>query len=88
MLDVILNRTSCRSYQDKPIEPEKIAQIKAAINNSPTARNLQDFSCVFITDPLMREKMSKLSDNQPHVKTAPLFIIFYGDQNRLTAHTN
>jgi nitroreductase len=88
MLNLILNRTSCRSYQNKSIELEKINQLKAAINSSPTARNLQDFSCIFITDPVVREKLCKYSDDQSHVKTAPLFIIFLADQNRLNSHTN
>jgi nitroreductase len=88
MLDIILNRTSCRSYLNKPIEANKIAQLKAAINNSPTARNLQDFSCIFITDIKVHEQLCKYADNQPHVKNAPLFILFLGDQNRLNNHTN
>jgi nitroreductase len=88
MLDLILNRTSCRSYSDKSIELEKINKIKAAINNSPTARNLQDFSCIFITDPQVRERLYEYADKQPHVKSAPLFILFLGDQNRLSSHTN
>jgi nitroreductase len=88
MLDLILNRTSCRSYLDKQIEPEKISQLKSAINNSPTARNLQDFSCIFVTDQKVREQLCKFSDDQPHVKSAPLFIIFIADQNRLSTHTN
>jgi nitroreductase len=88
MFDLIRNRTSCRSYLDKPIELEKINQIKVAINNSPTARNLQDFSCIFITDPQVRERLYVYADKQSHVKIAPLFILFLSDQNCLNTPTN
>jgi nitroreductase len=82
MLDIFTKRTSCRSYLPKEIELEKINQLKQAINASPTACNFQDFSCIFITDKAMLDKLCLYSNNQSHVKQAPLFIAFYADQNR------
>lgn len=82
MLDIFTKRTSCRSYLPKEIELEKINQLKQAINASPTACNFQDFSCIFITDKDMIDKLCLYSNNQSHVKQIPLFIAFYADQNR------
>jgi nitroreductase len=82
MLKTIIERTSCRSYLKQSIPHEKIAQLKQAINASPTARNLQDFSCIFITDETIRQKLSVFANQQLHVKEAPLFLIFIADQNR------
>jgi nitroreductase len=78
----ILNRTSCRSYLDKPIEQEKIEQLKAIINHSPTAMNRQDFSCIFVTDKNKIANLSGYAGGQKHILEAPLFLVFYADQNR------
>jgi nitroreductase len=83
MLNDILKRTSCRKYLDKPIEVEKINKLKEIINSSPTALNLQDFSCIFVTDKQTRDKIAIYAGNQRHISEAPLFIAFYGDHNRL-----
>jgi FMN reductase [NAD(P)H] len=88
MIKTIIDRTSCRSYLSKPIELEKINQLKSVINSSPTARNIQDFSCVFVTDKTALEKLAIYADNQKHVAEAPLFIAFYADNNRPNAKNN
>ncbi|GHU49007.1 hypothetical protein FACS1894218_7180 [Bacilli bacterium] len=78
----ILDRTSCRSYLNKPIEQDKIAQLKAIINQSPTAMNRQDFSCIFVTDKQKINKLSEYAGGQKHILEAPLFLVFYADHNR------
>lgn len=44
-------RYSCRAYQDKPIEAEKIEYIKECVRLAPSAVNRQPWRFLFITDP-------------------------------------
>lgn len=44
-------RYSCRSYQDKAIEPEKIEYIKECVRLAPSAVNRQPWKFQFVTDP-------------------------------------
>lgn len=89
-----LNRTSVRNYLPKKIEKSKIEILKKVINASPTAKNFQCFSAIFITNKATKEKLSKINWNQKHVVDAPLVILFCADNNRIdmctnkTTHTN
>lgn len=44
-------RYSCRSYQDKPIEAEKLEYIKECVRLAPSAVNRQPWKFLYITDP-------------------------------------
>ena len=50
VLEAIRKRYSCRAYRDKPIEQEKLAQIFEAARLAPSAKNLQDWRFVVVTD--------------------------------------
>lgn len=83
-----LNRTSIRSYLPKKIEKSKIDILKKVINASPTAKNFQCFSAIFITNKTTKEKLSKINWNQKHIIDAPLVILFCADNNRIDMCTN
>jgi len=48
--DAIKIRKSVRSYQDKPVEKEKIQRILEAARIAPSAMNLQEWRIVVVTD--------------------------------------
>lgn len=83
-----LNRTSVRSYLPKKIEKSKINILKKVINASPTAKNFQCFSAIFITNKITKQKLSKINWNQKHIIDAPLIILFCADNNRIDMCTN
>jgi len=66
VIEAIRSRYSCRAYQQRPIEQEKLAQIFEAARLAPSARNLQDWRFVVVTD---KEKKSQVADctNRPEV---------------------
>ncbi|MCD7847298.1 MAG: nitroreductase family protein [Oscillospiraceae bacterium] len=41
-MEVVKERYSCRSYDGRPVEPEKLAEILEAGRLAPTAKNLQE----------------------------------------------
>ncbi len=75
-------RKSVRVYLDKPIEEaEKKAILQAALQ-APTAGNMALYTILDITDPAVKQALSKSCDNQPFIATAPLVLIFCADFRR------
>lgn len=74
----ILTRRSIRKYTDRPVEEEKIQLILQAAMAAPSARNLQPWEFIVLTN---RENIRKLSSFSPHVgmlKESPLAIVVCG----------
>ena len=81
MIDLMLKRTSIRSFKDKKLSIEIINKLKQVVNSSPTWKNYQDFSAIFITDQKIKNKLSQYNLKQPHIKIAPLVVLFNADMN-------
>ena len=64
ILEPVRKRYSCRSYLDKPIEHDKLAEIFEAARLAPSARNLQDWRFVVVTDKQTRTKVAQAANNQ------------------------
>lgn len=83
MIELLRNRRSIRRYLDRPIEPEKIEQLKEAVLRAPSSRNLDPWEFIFVDD---RELLTELSACKPHgaafLKGAALGIVVCGDSNR------
>jgi nitroreductase len=50
VVEAILKRYSCRSYADRAVEDEKLAQVFEAARLAPSAKNLQDWRFVAVTN--------------------------------------
>ena len=57
VMEAIEARWSVRSYQDRPVEPEKLAQIMEAGRLAPTASNEQEWKHIAVMDPELIKKM-------------------------------
>ena len=66
VLDVIRKRYSCRDYEDKPIEQEKLDTILEAARQAPSAKNLQDWRFVVVRDKEKRSRVAATT-NRPQV---------------------
>ena len=75
VLEAIRNRYSCRAYQDKPIEREKIDNIFEAARLAPSAKNLQDWRFVVVTDKETKRKLAEAANNQRFLENAGAIII-------------
>jgi nitroreductase len=75
VLDVIRKRYSCRAYQDKPIEQEKLEQILEAARLAPSAKNLQDWRFVVVTDKQTKRKITQAANNQTFLQNAGAIIV-------------
>jgi nitroreductase len=74
VLTEIAQRYSCRAYQDKPIEQDKLDRIIEAARLAPSARNLQEWRFVFVRDAELRKQMQVAANNQPFVSQAAVVI--------------
>lgn len=82
VIETILTRTSVRSYQDKPVEEDKILNMLKAGMAAPTAMNKQPWHFVVVTD---KEQLIKLSEANPYAamaEKAPLAIVVCGDMRK------
>ena len=75
VLEAIRNRYSCRAYQDKPIEREKLDNIFEAARLAPSAKNLQDWRFVVVTDKETKRKLAEAANNQRFLENAGAIII-------------
>lgn len=72
--EAVKSRYSCRDYQDRPVEPEKLDRIIEAARLAPSASNRQEWRFVAVTDPAKRAALTKIAHGQKFVGQAPLVI--------------
>ncbi len=82
-IDVLKNHRSIRKYKDKPIEEETLRTLVEAGQWASTSSYVQAYSVIRVKNPDKREAMAVLSGDQKNVRTAPEFLVFCADLNRL-----
>jgi nitroreductase len=78
MMDVseaICHRYSCRNYEDKPLEKEHVQAVLEAARQAPSAKNLQDWRFVVVTDKATRAKLAAAANNQTFLENAGAIIV-------------
>lgn len=78
----IMTRTSVRSYQDKPVEKDKIEKLLRAGMAAPSAMNKQPWHFVVVTDKKELADIAEATPNASMAKDAPLAIIVCGDMTK------
>jgi nitroreductase len=66
LLDTIRKRYSCRAYQQKSVEQEKLDQLFEAARLAPSAKNTQDWRFVVVTDNQIKHQLAQAT-NRPDV---------------------
>jgi nitroreductase len=74
LLDTIRKRYSCRAYIHKAIEQAKLDQILEAARLAPSAKNLQDWRFIIITDKKRKNEIAKAANNQMFIEKAAVII--------------
>ena len=74
--ETLLERRSTRRYEREHISSNHLNLIYAAIRNSPTSYNGQQFSVIDISDQETKIKLYELT-NQKQIKTCNRFLLFY-----------
>jgi nitroreductase len=71
----IRSRYSCRQYQDKPLEQDKLAAVLEAARQAPSAKNLQDWRLVVVTDKQTKKKLAVAANDQTFLEEAGAIIV-------------
>jgi len=79
VLDAIRRRYSCRSYEEREIEPDKLADILEAARLAPSAKNLQDWRFVVVSEPQMKRRLAEAANNQMFLAKACVIIVACSD---------
>ena len=69
----IAGRRVCRSYSDRPVEPDLLRLLCACALSSPSKSDLQQRDIVVVRDPDLRRRIADLLPHMPWVGTAPAF---------------
>ena len=75
ILESIRKRYSCRAYQDREIEQEKLDQVFEAARLAPSARNLQDWRFVVVKDKETKAKLVQAANNQRFLAGAGVIVV-------------
>ena len=75
LIEAIRARYSCRNYLDKPIQPDILKQVLDAARLAPSAKNLQDWRFIIVTDPEMKNKVAQAANNQMFIAKAGAIIV-------------
>ncbi len=75
VIEAIRKRYSCRAYQDRPIEKEKLDTILEAARLAPSAKNLQDWRFVAVTDEKKKHQLVVAANNQMFIANAGAILI-------------
>ncbi|MDO9541260.1 MAG: nitroreductase family protein [Kiritimatiellia bacterium] len=70
----IQNRYSVRSYQQRPVEKEKLLVVLEAARLAPSAKNFQEWRFIVVQDETIRRKLMVAANNQAFVGEAPVVI--------------
>ena len=75
ILEAIRRRYSCRAYQDRPVEQEKLDIIFESARLAPSAKNIQDWRFVVVTDKKTRRKLAEAACEQMFLAQAGAIIV-------------
>jgi nitroreductase len=76
LFETINARQSVRAYQAKPVEPEKLQTVLKAINQAPSAGNLQAYQVYQVEDQSLKRGLAQAALGQDFVAQAPVVLVF------------
>ncbi len=76
-LDLLKLRRSVRTFQNKAISKDKLESIVDVARYAPTARNVQPWEFVVITDKNMLQKLANLAENGRFIAQAAACIAVF-----------
>jgi len=81
-LDIAKKRHSVRNYKNVEVEEEKIQQVLEAARMAPSACNYQPVRFIVITDPKIKNTISKEAFSGNWLQAAPMLIAVCGDHSK------
>lgn len=80
--DLVRARRSIRSFQKKKVEEEKLNKILEAVNQAPSAGDLQAYEIVVIKSESQKEKLFQAAREQEAILEAGVVLVFCANPAR------
>lgn len=74
-IQAIKKRRSIRAFTEKPVSKQTIIKLIDCARFAPTARNIQPWQFIVVSDVKMRRKIATLAPNGIFIKDAPVCIV-------------
>ncbi len=90
-MDLVLKRFSCRKFQNRPVEREKIIKCIEAARYAPSACNSQPWRFIIVDDPELKDRLAKTAISGIYgvinrfLPTAPAIIVIFADKEKFIA---
>ncbi|TVR71134.1 MAG: nitroreductase [Spirochaetaceae bacterium] len=84
--EAIRTRKSVRGFTDKPVEGDKLQRILEAARLAPSARNLQEWRILVVTDAHKRQALANAAGGQAFVGEAPVVLVCCAETNHHVMH--
>lgn len=76
-LEVLRQRRSVRTYQDKGVDRKSIETLIDCGRLAASARNVQPWEFIVVTDQEKRQKIAQATDHGRHIAEAPVCILVF-----------
>ena len=78
-----LQHRSCRQYHETPVPAETLQLLLACSLSAPSKSDLQQVSIIHLASKESRDFIHLALPKMPWIKTAPVFLLFCGDNHRI-----
>jgi FMN reductase (NADPH) len=82
VITTILNHSSIRHFEDRPLTVEQIRTIISCAQSASTSSYIQAYSIIGIKDKEKKKKLAELAGNQNYVENNGHFLVFCADLYR------
>jgi nitroreductase len=83
--EVLEKRHSCRDFEEKVIEEEKLQRIIKAVMSAPSAGDLQAYRIYVVKGKEKKEDIARAALDQGFLAGAPVVLVFCADKNESAA---
>ena len=79
---VVQKRRSVRAYAQKTVDEDKLRRLLEAVNQAPSAGDLQAYEVVVVSDPDAKAALARAAHGQDFISEAPLVLVFCANAGR------
>lgn len=79
----LLDHRSTRGFLTDPLPEGTLETLIAAAQSAATSSNLQTWSVVSVTDPVVKAEIAQIANKQQHIVECPIFLVWCADVSRL-----
>lgn len=84
--ETIKTRKSVRRFRDTPVEEKKLTRVLEAARLAPSARNVQEWRFVVVTDGDLRSRLAEAAGSQQFVGEAPVILVCCAETDHRRMH--